>query len=694
MATLGKIREKSTLLVTVLAIALGLFVLQGALESRGSFFAGDRNVVGVIGGEKIKIEDYQMRIDEEIENEKQRSGKNPDENTTDMIRQQVWNQMLFQEVMEDEYKSLGVAVSTDELFDMVQGPDPDPSVKQAFTDPQTGQFNRANVISFLKNMDQDQTGDTRRRWVSFESAIKSNRVTIKYNSLVKKGLYVTKSQAKNDWEANNHTAKYKYVLKRYDSVADSTINVTDEDLKRAYNENKSLFKQTEDSRSLEYVIFDVKPSEEDKKATYDFLASLKNDFAATKDDSSFVAANSDIPYMDRAYKAGLFPKEIDTVLFSSPVGTVVGPYEEGDAYKLAKLIREEYAADSAKARHILIKISGADTAKALAKADSLKKVIKSGKKFEDIAKANSEDVGSAEKGGDLGWFKEGMMVKPFSDAVFYGKKGDMPIVQSQFGVHLIEIQDKGPETKRVRVAVVEKKNTPSSKTFQQVYAQASEFAGKNTTADAFKKSVTDQGLNRRVADNVKEIDRNLPGVDNSRELIRWAYTAENNDVSNVFELGDKYVVAMVTAVKEKGYRPMEDVKDMLTDMARKDLKAQRFTSEMTGTSIDQVAASAKTQVVPVDLQNFASATIPGQGREPSVVGHVFGMKAGVMSKPIKGELGVYVVQLESLNTPAAPADLTSNQNQLVNSLRSRVDYEMFEALKDKAEVVDNRGKFY
>lgn len=694
MATLGKIREKSTLLVTILAIALALFVLQGLLESRGSFFASDRNVVGIIGGKKIKIEEYQAKVDEEVENEKQRSGRNPDENTTDMIRQQVWNQILFQEVMQDEYQALGVDVSTDELFDMVQGPDPDPSVKQAFTDPQTGQFNRANVINFLKNMDQDQTGDTRRRWVAFETAIKGNRVTMKYNNLVKKGLYVTKSQALNDWEANNHTAKYKYVLKRFDSVSDSSIQVTDEDLKRAYNENKNLFRQPEDSRSLEYVIFEVKPSEEDKKATFEYLSGLKNDFATATDDSSFVAANSDIPYMTNSYKKGTFPAAVDTVLFSSPVGTVVGPYEEADAYKLAKLTKEEYLPDSVKARHILIKIAGADTAKALAKADSLKKLIKSGKKFDELAKTNSEDVGSAEKGGDLGWFKEGTMVKPFSDAVFYGKKGDLPIVTSQFGVHLIEVLDKGPETKRVRVAVVEKKNAPSSQTFQQVYAQASEFAGKNNTAEAFKKTVTEKGLNRRVADNVREIDRNLPGVENSRELIRWAYTAENNDVSQVFELGDKYVVAMVTSVKEKGYRPMEDVKDMLTDMARKEVKAQKFMAEMTGSTIDQVATAAKTQVVPVDMQNFASATIPGQGREPAVVGHVFGLKAGALSKPIKGELGVYVVQVESFNTPAAPADLSASKNQLVNSMRSRVDYEMFEALKEKAEVEDYRGKFY
>lgn len=694
MATLGKIREKSTLLVTILAVALGLFVLQGALESRGSFFQSNRDVVGEVGGRKIKIDEFQARVDEEVENEKNRTGRPVDENTSEMIRQQVWNQMLFQEIMADEYKELGVNVSTDELFEMVQGTDPDPSVKTAFTDPKTGQFDRANVVNFLKTMDQDPSGDTKRRWLTFESAIKSNRITTKYNNLVKKGLYITKSQARKDWQDNNAQAKFKYVMKRFDAIPDSTIKVTDEDLKRAYNENKARFKQNENSRGLEYVVFEVKPSEEDKKATLDYLNGLKAEFTSTKEDSSFVAANSDAPYMEQSYKKGSFRKDIDTVLFSSPVGTVVGPYEEGDAYKLAKIVKEEYAPDSVKARHILVKINGNDTAKAVAKIDSLKKVIKSGKKFEDVAKANSEDMGSAEKGGDLGWFKEGMMVKPFNDAAFQGKKGDMPVVKSQFGVHLIEIVDKGPEAKRLKVAVVERKNAPSSKTFQSVYAQASEFAGKYNHADAFKKAVADKGLNRRVADNVKETDRNLPGVEGSRELIRWAYENERGAVSKVFEFGDKYVVALLTGVKDKGYQDMEDVKDILTDIARKDIKAQRFMNEMSGSTIDQIAVKSGAQVVPVDMQNFASATIPGQGREPSVIGHVFALKPGVVSKPIKGELGVYVIQVDNINVPPAPADLSQSSMQTATSLRSRVDYEMFEALKDKANVIDNRGKFF
>jgi len=695
MATLEKIRNRSGLLVGILAVALALFVLQSALESGNSFFMGDRSIVGVIDDRKVKIEEFQNKVDQAVESEKSRSGK-VDESTTDMLRQQAWNQMVFETVMNKQHEKLGVAVSTDELYDMIQGPNPHPWIKQNFTDQKTGQFNSANVINFLKRMDEDQTGETRQRWMQFETGMKADRINTKFNNLVKKGLYVTKSQAKNDYLAASESRKFKYVLKRYDSVADSTGKVTEDDIEKYYNKNKNKYKQ-ERSRTVEFVSFDVVPSEEDSKTTEEWITKVKGEFETTKEDSIFVAANSDSKMVPTLYKKGAMRPDIDSVLFNSPIGTVYGPYMEGDFFKLAKVVDIKSVPDSVKARHILIKTEGGDNKKALAKADSLKKLIKAGKKFDELAREVSEDVGSAVKGGDLGWYKEGQMVPSFNDATFFGKKGDMPIVESQFGVHLIEILDKGAESNRVKVAILDRKIEPSSKTYQVYYSKASEFAGKNTTSSTFSQSIIDQGLNKRIAENIKETDRNLPGIEGARELVRWAYTAEEGSVSKVFELGDKYVIAHLKDVKEKGIAPLKQVEETVTKEAIKEKKAENFiasiSSSISGvTTVDQIAAKLQLPAQSIESQSYASSTIPGVSREPQVVGILFALAKNKISEPIKGETGVWVIQVEDIK--AAPATKEFPKDQTTSQLSNRVDYEMFEALKEKVEIVDNRGKFF
>jgi peptidyl-prolyl cis-trans isomerase D len=271
----------------------------------------------------------------------------------------------------------------------------------------------------------------------------------------------------------------------------------------------------------------------------------------------------------------------------------------------------------------------------------------------------------------------------------------MPIVESQFGVHLIEVLDKGPEVRKVLVTSVDQKVAPSSKTFQAAYAKASEFAGKNTNAEAFHKAIVDQNLNKRIADNIKDVDRNIPGVEGARELVRWAYDAEKGDVSKVFEFGDKYVVAMLTQVKEKGIAPLDQVRENVETLAREQKKADSFIALLNGTStVEQAAAKFGTQAQSAENVTFASATIPGVSREPEVVGFAFGSKKGSVSKPVKGSAGVYVYSVQDLKDAAVPADLKNSQTQMSNNYRNRVDYELFEALKEKAEITDNRAKFF
>ncbi|MFN4233664.1 MAG: SurA N-terminal domain-containing protein [Bacteroidia bacterium] len=700
MSVLAKIREKSGLLLLVIGGALVLFIAGDLLTSNTSVFNRTQTDIGEVAGRRISGQEFEFRVSKAEENYRLNTGQQSiDEGLKDMLRQQTWNQMLNEIIMEAEYNELGLVVSPQELYDMVRGNDPHPSVKQAFTNPETGVFDPNAVLKFLKNMENDESGATKARWVEFESSIKRERLNEKYNNLISKGLYVPTAFAKLDYEAKNRLASIKYVAKRYNTIPDSTIVLTDADLQKYYKEHLYEFEQ-EASRKIEYVVFDVLPSQEDDQKVLEEISSLKNEFAQSEDDTAFIAANSDLPLNGAKYSKSQLPADMEEPVFANGKGYVHGPYKEGNIYKLAKVIDVQTSSDSVKARHILVKINGTDTASAQAKIDSLKTLIKKGKKFEDLAKEHSEDLGSGSNGGDLGWFTEGTMVKPFNDACFNGKKGDMPVVISQFGIHLIEILDKTAPTQKATLLYLEKQVEPSSKTAQQVYIKASEFVSKANDQESFDKTAEEMGIVKRVAENIKEVDRNIVGMNNSKEIIRWVYNDKTKEgsVSKPFEIDNKFIVAILTEIREKGYATLEQVKTQVELGAKKDKKAEQFINEINAAlaagSLDAIAQKLNVSVETADNVSFAAFAIPGMGREPRVIGTIFATKQGALSKPIKGETGVFLVSPQSFTEPAQVSDYNPYKLQLSGALSNRVNSEVFEALKEKANIIDNRGKFY
>jgi peptidyl-prolyl cis-trans isomerase D len=700
MTLLTKIRNRSGLLVTIIAIALLIFILESALESRKGLSASDRSKIAVINGKDVSIEEFQSKLDQAETNQKSQSQKSTiDENTRENLRSQVWNQVMLEYIVKPRYEKIGVAVSEDELFDMVQGKDPHPQIKQAFTDQKTNQFNPANVINFLKNMEKDETGDTKNRWIVFEQAIKEERVSQKYTAMVKKGLYVTKAEAKRNYIGTSRTANIQYVAKKYSEIPDSTITVSEDDLKKYYNENKNKYKQKETVRGIDYIEYNVIPSGEDRKLLAETLEKLKAEFSTAEVDSDFVNQNSDSRFVEKYIGASAGFMFFDS-LSRSALGTVVGPYPEGNVFKIAKLSGSKMLPDSVKARHILISIENGDSKKAKDRADSLKTAIKGGKKFDELAKVFSKDPGSGAKGGDLGWFKEGMMVKPFNDACFEGKKGELQIVESQFGVHLIEVMDKGKESRRILISTVERTSAPSSTTYQFYYGKASEFAGKNNNKDLFEKAAKEQGLNKRSAESLRETERNFNGIENARDVVRWAYGAKKDEVSPVFQIGDRYLVAILTKIKEKGTLPLEEVKEQVELEAKKQKKAEKFMAEFeanmkSASTIDQLAQKMNLQLETASNQSFINGVLGNYGREAVIVGAAFGSKAKVLSKPSKGDNAVFVYIVTDFTEAQASADnYKSNAANVSNSVRQRVDYEIFEALKDKAEIEDRRATFF
>ncbi len=692
---IGKIREKSTLLLIMIGGAMLAFILGDLLNSGSFILSGSPTDIGEIVGNTIDGRHFEEKVQESIENYKSQTGQTTvDAATTDQIREQTWSQMVRDLVLGQELDGLGVKVSSDELYDLVQGNAPHPQVVQAFTNPETGQFDQAQVIAFLKRMETDE--DLKKRWIAFEKDIAKQQRVSKYNNMIKKGLYVSTPESDSDFVAKNGTATIKYVAKRFNSVPDSTIAVSESDIKAYYNDHLSDYEQ-DASRDVEFVVFNVDPSAEDDEKVRVWAEQLKPEFETSDNDTLLVNSESDVRFNARWLPAGDLGGHIDSIMFAADAGHVHGPYKEAGMYRMAKLIGIKTSPDSVEARHILLKpetYGGPE--KAGASADSLRDVIANGGDFSALAMRLSEDQGSGAKGGELGWFKEGQMVPSFNAACFDGDEGDLVVAESQFGMHIIEVLDQNGSSEKRAVAFIDRKVEPSTKTFQIVYGDADEFARSVTSIASFDQEVANRGLNKRIASRLSENDRTVVGLDNPRQLIRWAFKGEKEEVSESFELGNSFVVGVITAVREEGHTDMEEIREQLEAEARKELKAVQFMEELEAAKAGDIQTIADNANLPVEIKEnirFTDAAITGLGRELALLGTIGGMEVGDISRPIKGDQGVYVVYLDSRQDVTAPGD-RNNANVLNTALSSRVDYEVYEALKEKADIEDNRSKFF
>lgn len=691
MAVIGKIREKSGLVMIIIGVGmLGFLFQDGAQSLLGS---GPDNSLGEIGGVEVTAQEFDQRLQLAVGRWESQNGTSANADVRASFKDQVWDEFIREHVLESQFVELGIAVSPEELFDMVQGNDPHPQVKQSFTDPATGSFNPTQVLQFLKSL-ESMPVENKNQWILFEQGIEKERIANKYSLLLSKGLYATSSMSKRAYTDQKEQRNIKFVVKRYNTVDDSTITVSDAELKAYYNEHKGEYKQVA-SRELEYVKFDVTPSEEDIAEAKKWIDETANEFKVTEDDSSFVVYNSEAPLDQKYYGANEMPFGIDSAFFHQEVGTLTDVYEQNGSFMVTKLSSTKMIPDSVKARHILLKTTQTFTDTLLeAKLDSVKAVVENGGDFAAIAKDMSEDVGSAIEGGDLGWFKEGVMVPTFNDACFDGKPGDIVIVQSQFGFHLIEILKQADKTKKVQLATVTRKNVPSNETFDAVFAKASMFYTNNGTSEAFTKATESDEYAKYVAAEVKVADKNIPGMTDVRELVRWSFKNEKGTVSAPMQFANTFVVAHLAEIREEGTATMDQVEIQVELGAKKKKKATMFMDEMKGAAnLDALATTIGGTVESATGVNFAALSINGMGQEMSVNGMISTLQNGQMSIPIEGQSGVYVVQVESVIPAPETTDYSVFKTQLTQQYAA-ASGQLLEALKDKMVVVDERYKFY
>ncbi len=701
MGIMSFLRDRMGLiLVIVIGLALFAFIAGEVITYGKSFMNGDRNAVGEVAGETLGYDEYQKRIAAATQNFMQQSGQSTlTPQFTTYIQENAWNQYISQSILNREMERLGISVGEAEINAIVHTPDQ--QLMQAFGDPKTGKLDDARFNQFLSRVSTAKKDDpTLQQWNAYITPKIEQRRAEKYISLVQNGLFANDLDAKDDYLAKNKLVNFKYIALNYSSLPDNKIEVSSSDYQEYFDAHKGMFKNQQELRSFEYVAFNGAASKSDTTALKTQMGQLSARFKTDTNDSLFVQINAETKTPAVYQKKGQLDPMLDSVMFTATKGFVYGPYVSNGSYKIAKLIDERVGPDSVKARHILINpttTGGVD--KARAKADSLETLIKGGKSFADLAKTYSEDKASGEKGGELGTFGRGAMVPVFEDAVFNGAKGEYKIVTSQFGVHLIQIEDQKGSSKVVKVAVVDKPITPGNATQSAAYNKAQSFiAGVNS--DNFDQIAKKGGYAIKKAADVTGTAAAVPGLDNARDLIRWAFNkAGKGDVSDqVYPVGDQYVVARLTAIKPQGESKLEDVKEQIKPEVIKMLKGKQLAAKLQtalngASSIEQAAQKAGVQVTPVQNVVSANPVIPGTGIEYKVIGTAFGSALNKLSKPVAGDYGVYAFTVESFTNPAPLTNTVREREQLQGAFVQRTGSQAFEALKDKANVKDYRAKF-
>ena len=588
------------IIVAVIGLSLVAFLVGDVVRYGGSFFKDDRNMLGEAGGEKIAYDTFNTQVQQQTAQYQQRSGQstlNPQ--TIGFIQESVWNQMVAQQILTKEIDRVGLALGVDETHSMEQGENPNAQIVQAFGDPKTGQLDRAKLNNFLTNLQSKPDSDQMKvQWHAFIDQIRNQKLSEKYVSLVTNGLYVNSLEAKDDYDAKNKLANFKYVTFDYASVPNSKITVTDDDYKSYYDDHKSEFNNQRELRTFNYVSINASPSKADTGDVLKKADKLAADFKTAANDSLFVQINAETKAPLVYLHKGTMEPKVDSMMFNAPNGFVYGPYLSNGSYKIAKLVDSRMEPDSVKARHILIDAKTIGPEKAQAQADSLKKLIQGGKSFAELANTFSIDKASAVQGGDLGTFGRGKMVPAFEDAVFNAKKGDLKIVTTQFGVHLIEIEDQKGSSKVAKIAVVDVPLRASSATQTAEYSKAQRFLG-SLTKDNFDQVAKRSGLKINTATDINGTAAVIPGIENAREIVKWAFNAEKGDFSDkVYVAGDQYIIARLTQIKPKGTLPLDMVKSQIAQAVKNKLKGKylddKFSSALNGsTTIDSGSTKSR-----------------------------------------------------------------------------------------------------
>ncbi|HCS21946.1 MAG TPA: hypothetical protein DIW47_15560 [Bacteroidetes bacterium] len=708
MAVIEKIRQRTGLLILIIGLALLSFLVSDAISNNMGIFRGEDNTVGVIDGRTITYQEFSEKTDKISDNLEQQ-GQPVNEFTLNMIREQVWNDYFQTLVIDEQYEELGLMVTGDEIFAAVTNPVDFPQIRDAaaFKNQATQQFDPALMVNYLKQLDQDETGDMKRQWVEFENNnLKPQLIQKKYNLLLSKAVYKTSLEVKAEMEANMTTVDAKIVGFNFNSIVDDSVAVSEEEMETYLKAHQSEYQQ-EATRRIEYVLFDITPTMEDTAKALEWITGKKAKFETAKNDTIFIQSNSDKGF-DTTFKSrGTYPDDVEPAIFTANEGDIIGPaYSEGkfSLYKVLKF--NEDTVPYIRASQILIKPKGGyekeDSLHAVVRANAIAAALRKGADFTQMAKDSSQDYRTASKGGDLGWMKKGTgaLQEVVERSLYTTPEGGIIVVRGSGGVHILKVT--GAKTYRTAmIGEISHNITYSSETEGTVYDEAFRFASESREGTAFSDNAEAAGYIKRVSDDLKESSETLPDMSNAREIIRWAFheDTEINSVSPVFNVDNKYIVAQLIGIKEKGLAKLEDVRERLendTRIAKKgEILKKRIEGVMDGNkSIEQIALDLGAIVNSSPNTMFSNPNLPFVGNDPILTGAIMGSEENKIYGPIETETGVWIYMVIKRNEVPFNGDMMAERNRMIQTSSSDVANRAFEALKKMAEMEDYRYKFF
>jgi peptidyl-prolyl cis-trans isomerase D len=726
MSVIQRIRDKGALIsAIIIAISLLGFILMDAFSGRtGLFNNGPNSNVGKINGKAID----RIEFDKKVKAIEAQYKDNSNEDMRFNIMQSVWDEEVSETIMQKEYDKLGLTVTDKELNELLYGANPPQFLSRDFVDPKTGKYDamsaRMQVNQVLKSGTVEQKDYVNQQI----DQIKQQKLMAKYMFLLLNSVSIPKWFIEKQSADNSLIGKFDYVLIPYNSIPDSTVKISDDEIRDYMKEHRDEYEQKDEARSISYVVFNASPSAKDSADEKAALETLKPGFIATNDAATYIQQNgSTLNYYDGYLAKSAIQVPSKDSIFNLAKGAVYGPYLDGGNWTMAKLIDVKTMPDSAKAKHILIATADPQSGQqilpdsiAKARIDSIKLAIDRGANFDTLAKKFSDDKSSAENGGLVripdqqnqaptsDYFTQGRTVKSFNDSVFNGKAGQRKIVKSEFGYHLIEILDLKNIEPHYKVAYLSKEIVPSTTTDQQAQNEATNFAGDSRDIESFNnnwdKKLRTKGINKSIATDIGPMDNVLTGLPSPRGLIKKIFEAKKGEVIGPERVGQNYVVAVVTEITDPGLKSVNSVRVAVEPILRNKKKAEIIMKKVGKfTSLEEVAAKQNpaAQVQHVDSVYFSGNS--KVGFEPRVMGAVFNPdnKGKTVQEPIEGVTGVFLIRVGTIS--AMPVTATTEQQIKMAELQSRQSLmqqlqqgmnPILETLKKTAKIKDYRADFY
>lgn len=710
MQIIQNIREKgAAVIIAVIALSLIGFILMDAQQGGAKLFGSLSNNTGKVDGKTITLADFNKKVQEAEQMEEQRSGQKPSGSRTYQMRDQVWNQMVAQVIFYKESKKLGLNQFTaKELSSILLSNDPsNPFLQeQGLKDPTTGKLDMVKAQEAISNIKKMKGEQKELINVQIIDPLSVNTRVNKYSALLNASAYYPAWMSKRDNEFATNFSVISYVSIPFTDISDSAVKLTDADIDAYVKKNKDLFKQ-EAGRVISYYSFSQLPKAEDSNAVMMMTGQLKAEFEGDTNAVNFIARNtSSIEFQDKHLpKSQIQSAALDSIL-AMPTGGVYGPYLDRGSYVLAKYLGSKAIPDSVKARHILIvttdrnsgqNIRSDEAAKKL--ADSLLAAVNSGSDFGMLAMQFSAD-GSKDKGGDLGTFGYGAMVPEFNDFCFYKSTGERGVVKTQFGYHVIEINSQSNFANAHKIAFMGKEIFASDATIN-----ASSLAATRASSQKDAKALADFAAKNNIKINsvpavLKENDFNVSGMDDARQLVKWAFEASKGQVSEPFSIGDQFIVATLDKIVEEGVQDAQTARPQAEPQVRNEKKTEMIIKKLGANPSLESAAAAYNKTVMIagadSSLTFASQVVTGLGLEPKVIGAAFSSSFKDKPSPaFKGNSGVYVVRVNTIQPKPAPSaeDLRNQANNKLNNMRSQLN-NWYEGLKKQSDIKDNRSEFY